>query len=401
MCPESMQEVIDKTDRYIFNTYRRSPIVLTRGKGTTVWDSNGKEYLDFVSGIAVLNVGHLHPRVVEAIHRQSELLMHVSNLYYSEPQARMAELLVTHSFADRVFFCNSGAEANEAAIKLARKVFNDRGQLNRFEIITMEKSFHGRTMAALSATEQHKFHHGFEPLLPGFAYVPFNDPQALEKAITGATCAVMLEPIQGEGGVNCPSPDYLKQVRRICDQSDLLLIFDEVQVGMGRTGKLFAYEHYGVEPDIMTLAKGLGGGIPIGAMMAREKIAASFSPGTHASTFGGNPLSTAAGVATMDILLQDGFLKNCEKQGEHFYSRLTALKKKHPVITSVRGKGLILALELEREGTELVTQCMERGILINCTMERVLRFLPPLTVTGQEIDTVVQTLDELLCTLPS
>jgi len=398
MRPLSMQEVIDKTDRYIFNTYRRSPLVLTRGKGTTVWDSDGKEYLDFVSGIAVLNVGHLHPGVVEAIHRQSELLMHVSNLYYSEPQARMAELLVTHSFADRVFFCNSGAEANEAAIKLARKAFNDRGQPGRFEIITMEKSFHGRTMAALSATEQHKFHQGFEPLLPGFAYVPFDDPQALEHAITDATCAVMLEPIQGEGGVNCPSADYLKEVRRICDHSDLLLIFDEVQVGMGRTGKLFAYQHYGVEPDIMTLAKGLGGGIPIGAMLAREKIAASFSPGTHASTFGGNPLCTAAGVATMDIMLQDGFLNNCQRQGDHFFSRLRALQAKHPVIKSVRGKGLILALELEREGTALVTRCMERGVLINCTNERVLRFIPPLTVTGEEIDTLVQILDELLCT---
>src|SRR4030042_4024475 len=259
----------------------------------------------------------------------------------------------------------------------------------------MEGSFQGRTMAALSATGQQKFHHGFEPLLPGFTYVPFNDPQALEKAITEATCAVMLEPIQGEGGVNCPSPDYLKQVRRICDRAGLLLIFDEVQVGMGRTGKLFAYQHYGAEPDIMALAKGLGGGIPIGAMLAREKIAASFSPGTHASTFGGNPLSTAAAIATLNILLQDGFLKNCEKRGEYFYARLIALKEKHPVIKNVRGKGLILAIELEREGTELVTRCMERGVLINCTMDRVLRFIPPLTVNEQEIDTVVQTLDEL------
>ena len=236
MNPASMKELIDKTDRYIFGTYTRSPIVLTRGEGMRVWDTNGKEYLDFVSGIAVLNVGHLHPRVIEAIQKQSKQLMHVSNLFYSEPQIRLAELLVTHSFADKVFFCNSGAEANEAAIKLARKVFSDRGEKNRYAIITMEQSFHGRTMAALSATEQKKFHCGFEPLLTGFTYVPFNNPQAVEAAITDTTCAVMVEPIQGEGGVNCPAPDYLAQVRELCDRYGVLLIFDEVQVGMGRTG---------------------------------------------------------------------------------------------------------------------------------------------------------------------
>ena len=391
-----MQEVIDKTNRYLFNTYRRAPIVLTRGKGSTVWDSNGKEYLDLVSGIAVLNVGHLNPGVIETIHRQSELLMHVSNLFYSEPQAALAELLVDNSFADKVFFCNSGAEANEAAIKLARKHSHDRGQTGRFEIITMEGSFHGRTMAALSATGQEKFHRGFEPMLSGFRYVRFDDAGALEKAVTTATCAVMLEPIQGEGGVNCPSPDYLKQVRRICDRADLLLIFDEVQVGMGRTGKLFAYQHYGIEPDIMTLAKGLGGGIPIGAMLGTDKIASSFSPGTHASTFGGNPLSTAAGVATLNILLKDGFLETCDKRGRYFFDGLTALNKKHPVITNVRGKGLILAMELAREGAAVVTRCMEQGVLINCTMDRVLRFIPPLTITGGEIDTALKALDHSL-----
>jgi predicted acetylornithine/succinylornithine family transaminase len=323
--------------------------------------------------------------------------MQVSNLFYSEPQAALAELLVNNSFADKVFFCNSGAEANEAAIKLARKYSHDRvDRADRFEIITMEGSFHGRTMAALSATGQGRFHCGFEPLLPGFRYVPFNDAGALEKAVTGAACAVMLEPIQGEGGVNCPSPDYLRQVRRICDQADLLLIFDEVQVGMGRTGKLFAYQHYGIEPDIMTLAKGLGGGIPIGAMLGTDKIAASFSPGTHASTFGGNPLSTAAGVATMNILLRDGFLETGEKRGRYFYDGLTALMKKHPVITNVRGKGLILAMELAREGAEVVTRCMEQGVLINCTMDRILRFIPPLTITEGEIDTALRALDRTL-----
>ena len=376
MATPSMKELIAKTDRYICATYTRSPIVLTRGEGMKVWDSEGKEYLDFVSGIAVLNVGHLHPHVVEAIHQQSKKLMHVSNLYYSEPQIRLAELLVTHSFADKVFFCNSGAEANEAAIKLARKVFNDRGESKRYEIITMEKSFHGRTMAALSATEQKKFHQGFEPLLHGFTYVPFDNPQAVEDAITDATCAVMLEPIQGEGGVNCPAPDYLKRLRDICDRHGVLLIFDEVQVGMGRTGKLFAYQHYGVEPDIMTLAKALAGGMPIGAMLAKEEVASSFSPGTHASTFGGNLLSTAAGVATLEVLLADGFLENCRKQGEYFYSRLEALKEKHPSIIRVKGKGLILGIELAFKGADIASECMKRGFLINCTMETISALYP-------------------------
>lgn len=392
----SMKALIEKTDRYIFGTYTRSPIVLARGEGMRVWDSDGKEYLDFVSGIAVLNVGHLHPRVVEAIQRQSKRLIHVSNLYYSEPQARLAELLVTHSFADKVFFCNSGAEANEAAIKLARKVFSDRGQKNRHHIITMERSFHGRTMAALSATEQKKFHCGFEPLLTGFTYVPFDNPQAVEDAVTEATCAVMVEPIQGEGGVNCPAPDYLRHLRNICDAHGLLLIFDEVQVGMGRTGRLFAYEHYGVEPDIMTLAKALAGGMPIGAMLAREGCASSFSAGTHASTFGGNPLATAAGVATLEVLLQDSFLENCRKRGDYFYARLLALKEKHPSIIRVKGKGLILGVELAIEGAAIAQACMERGVLINCTMGTILRFLPPLIITEREIDTVVHLLDELL-----
>jgi len=396
MNPVSMKSLIEKSDRYIFGTYTRSPIVLARGEGMRVWDTNGKEYLDFVSGIAVLNVGHLHPRVIEAIQKQSRELMHVSNLFYSEPQIRLAELLVTHSFADKVFFCNSGAEANEAAIKLVRKVFNDRGEKNRYEIITMEQSFHGRTMAALSATEQKKFHCGFEPLLTGFTYVPFNNPQAVEDAITDATCAVMVEPIQGEGGVNCPAPDYLKQLREICDRHGLLLIFDEVQVGMGRTGKLFAYEHYGVEPDIMTLAKALAGGMPIGAMLAKEGSAASFSAGTHASTFGGNPLATAAGVATMEVLLEDSFLDTCRQRGEYFYARLAALKEKYPSIVQVKGKGLILGIELDGDGKALAQECMERGVLINCTMGNILRFLPPLIITEKEIDTLINLLDELL-----
>jgi acetylornithine aminotransferase/acetylornithine/N-succinyldiaminopimelate aminotransferase len=396
MSDVSMKELIDKTEKYIFSTYTRSPVVITRGEGMKVWDSEGKEYLDFVSGIAVLNLGYFHPRVTDAIQQQSKILVHVSNLFYSEPQIKLAELLVTNSFADKVFFCNSGAEANEAAIKLSRKVFKDKGEAGRYEIITMENSFHGRTMATLSATGQKKFHHGFEPLLNGFTYVPFNNPQAVEEAISDTTCAVMVEPIQGEGGVNCPSPDYLKNLRSICDRHGLLLIFDEVQVGMGRTGKLFAYQHYGVEPDIMTLAKALAGGMPMGAMLAKEECASSFSPGTHASTFGGNPLSSAAGVAAFEALIQDRILENCQNMGEYFHSQLVSLRGKHPCITKVKGKGLILGIEINFEGTEIAEECVKRGILINCTMGNTLRFLPPLIIKKKEVDILIQTLDEVL-----
>jgi len=395
-----MRAFIDKAEHYIFPTYLRSPIVLTRGEGMRVWDSEGKEYLDFVSGIAVLNIGHRHPKVIEAIQKQSAMLMHVSNLYYSEPQIRLAELLVTHSFADKVFFCNSGAEANEAAIKLTRKFFKDKGEPHRFEIITMENSFHGRTLATLSATGQRKFHHGFEPLLDGFRYAPFDNARALKEAITEATCAVMVEPIQGEGGVNCPSPEYLKALRTICDAHGLLLIFDEVQVGLGRTGTLFAYQHYGVEPDIMTLAKALAGGMPIGAMLAKKECASSFSQGTHASTFGGNPLSAAAAVATLEVLLKDNILENCQKMGEYFCAQLLSLKERHPAITKVKGKGLIVGIELAFPGADIATECLKRGILINCTMENILRFIPPLIITKKEIDTLIHTLDELLNRIP-
>ncbi len=400
MSTPAMRALIDKAEQYIFPTYLRSPIVLTRGEGMRVWDSEGKEYLDFVSGIAVLNIGHRHPKVIEAIQKQSAMLMHVSNLYYSEPQIRLAELLVTHSFADKVFFCNSGAEANEAAIKLTRKFFKDRGEPHRFEIITMENSFHGRTLATLSATGQRKFHHDFEPLLDGFRYAPFDNARALEEAITEATCAVMVEPIQGEGGVNCPSPEYLKALRTICDAHGLLLIFDEVQVGLGRTGTLFAYQHYGVEPDIMTLAKALAGGMPIGAMLAKKECASSFSQGTHASTFGGNPLSAAAAVATLEVLLKDNILENCQKMGEYFLAQLCSLKERYPAITKVKGKGLIVGIELAFPGADIATECVKRGILINCTMGNILRFIPPLIITRKEIDTLIHTLDELLNRIP-
>jgi len=383
------------SEQYIANTYARYPILLVRGKGTRVWDLEGEEYLDFVSGLAVCNLGHCHPKVVKAIQDQAEKLIHVSNFYYIEPQIQLASLLCKHSFADKVFFCNSGAEANEGAMKLARKYAKEKISKDRHEIITMERSFHGRTLATLTATGQEKFHKGYEPLMPGFKYVPFNDIRAVKNAMDSKTCAVMLEPIQGEGGVNCPSEGYLKALREICDEKGLLLIFDEVQVGMGRTGKLFAYEHDGVEPDMLTLAKSLAGGVPIGALLIKKGIADSFKPGDHASTFGGNPLATAAGVAALTTILEEGMLENCQKMGDYFLSQLEEIKGKFPFVKEVRGKGLILGMELKIDGSSIVNEMLKKKILINCTMGNVLRFLPPLIVTKEEIDRVVKALEEV------
>lgn len=389
------QTLMKLSERYIAPTYSRFPVLLVRGKGTRVWDAEGKEYLDFVAGLAVCNLGHCHPKVVRAIQEQAERLIHVSNLYYIEPQIQLAALLCKHSFADKVFFCNSGAEANEGALKLARKYAKEKMGGNRYEIISMEQSFHGRTLATLTATGQEKYQKGYAPLVPGFKYVPFNNIEALKKAIDEKTCAVMLEPIQGEGGVRIPSEGYLKAVREICDEKGLLLIFDEVQVGMGRTGRLFAYQHEGVEPDMMTLAKSLAGGVPIGALLIRKGIGETFQPGDHASTFGGNPLATAAGVAALSALLEEGMLENCKKVGDYFLSRLMEMKTRFPFIREVRGKGLILGVELTMEGTLIVKEMMKRGFLINCTMGNVLRFLPPLIITKEEVDQMLESLEEV------
>jgi acetylornithine/N-succinyldiaminopimelate aminotransferase len=389
------QTLMMLSEKYLANTYARYPVLLVKGKGTRVWDLEGEEYLDFVSGLAVCNLGHCHPKVVRAIQDQAVKLIHVSNFYYIEPQIQLASLLCKHSFADKVFFCNSGAEANEGAIKLARKYAKEKAGGDRYEIITMERSFHGRTLATLTATAQEKFHKGYEPLMPGFKYVPFNDIMAVRNAIDPKTCAVMLEPIQGEGGVNCPSEGYLQALREICDEKGLLLIFDEIQVGMGRTGKLFAYEHDGIEPDLLTLAKSLAGGVPIGALLMKKGIAESFRPGDHASTFGGNPLATAAGVAAFTTLLEEGMLENCKKMGDYFLSQLEAIQKKFPFVKEVRGKGLILGIELKIDGSSIVKEMLRRKILINCTMGNVLRFLPPLIVTQEEIDRVVRALEEV------
>ena len=382
-----MDRIAGLTEKNTFQTYSRYPVTLVRGKGSRVWDYNGKEYLDFLSGIAVCNLGHCHPAVVKAAQDQLEKLIHVSNFFYTEPQAELAELLADNSFADKIFFCNSGAEANEAAIKLARKYEHEHADPNRYEIITMGYSFHGRTFATLSATGQAKFHNGFEPLLPGFQHVPFNDIDALKGAVTNLTSAIMLEPIQGEGGVNIPSVKFMKEVRQLCDERDILLIFDEVQVGMGRTGKLFAYEHFGVEPDIMTLAKALAGGLPAGAMLAGKKIAESFSPGTHASTFGGNPAVMAAGAAVMKELTTTDVLDNCSEMGRYFCTKLNTLKDEYPeIIKEIRGKGLIIGVELNIDGKEIVKSCLNKGLIINCTRDTVLRFLPPINVKKEDVD---------------
>lgn len=387
------QQWIEKSDKYIMKTYGRYPIVPVRGEGCRLWDADGKEYLDFLGGVAVNNLGHCHPNVVAALQKQAAELIHCSNYYHIPQQIELAELLCNHSFADKAFFCNSGAEANEAAIKLARKYSRDTFGPERYEIITAADSFHGRTMATVSATGQEKVQRFFDPLLHGFKHVPFNDVAALEAAVTSTTCAIMLEPIQGEGGVNMPSPGYFQAVREICDRHGLLLIFDEVQVGMGRTGKLFAYEHFDVTPDIMTLAKALAGGAPIGTMLAKDKFATAFVPGTHGSTFGGNPLVCAAAIATVRTILEDGLLNRCEEIGEYLTGELETLGKKYPFVREVRGVGLMIGMSLSIPGAEIVKKGHDRGVLLNVTHDTVLRFVPALTVTRQEIDAMIAILD--------
>lgn len=386
-------DLIETADRVMASTYSRFPIVLTEGKGCTVRDAEGRTYTDFVAGIGVCNLGHAHEGIAQAVADQARRLVHVSNLYYTKPQTELAEWLVKHSFADRVFFCNSGAEANEAAIKLARKYFKDRGAPERFRMITMEGSFHGRTMATLTATGQEKIRKGFEPLLDGFDMVPFDDLGAVRDAITEETCAVMLEPIQGEGGVQCSGRGYLEGLQELCDREGLLLIFDEVQTGMGRTGRLFAHEHFGVKPDIMTLAKALANGLPVGAMLAKEGVAKAFTPGSHASTFGGTPLVATAALAAAKALLDEGVLENCQRVGQYFKDRLLSLKSKYALIREVRGSGLLIGLDLTCNGTPIVRACMERGFLINCIQEHILRFVPPLIIKEEQIDSLIACLD--------
>jgi acetylornithine aminotransferase len=389
-------EWVARADRVIMKTYGRYPIVPVRGEGCRLWDADGKMYLDFLAGVAVNNLGHCHPKVVAALQEQAARLIHCSNYYHIPSQVELAELLCGRSFADRAFFCNSGAEANEAAIKLARKYSRETFGPERFAIITAAESFHGRTMATVSATGQEKVQRFFDPLLHGFLHVPFNDAAAIAAAVTPQTCAVMLEPIQGEGGVNVPAPGYLREVREICDHHGLLLILDEVQTGLGRTGRLFAHEHFGIEPDIMTLAKALAGGAPIGAMLARDKFAEAFSPGTHGSTFGGNPLMTAAALAAVNALFDEGLLERAQTMGAYLVRRLEELQVRHPVVEAVRGIGLMVGMKLTIPGGDLVKQGHARGLLLNVTHDTVLRFVPPLVVSEAEIDAMTAILDELL-----
>lgn len=388
----SNADLIALGEKHVAPTYGRFPVALVRGDGCRVWDADGKEYLDFVSGIAVCNLGHCHPAVVSAIREQAGQLMHVSNLYHIEPQIQLAEKLTQHSFGDKAFFCNSGTEACEAAIKLARKYsFKKHGE-GRHEILTLDMSFHGRTMASLTATAQEKFHKGFSPLLPGFRYLPFDDVESVASAVSDKTCAILVEPIQGEGGVRVPSDQYLKGLREICDANDLLLMYDEVQVGMGRTGKLWAHEHYDTPPDVMALAKALGGGTAIGAIVATDK-AMAFEPGDHAATFGGNCIATAAGCAVMDTLLAPGFLNHVTEMGDHLQAGLKELATRHSIIKEVRGKGLIVGCELDRDATPIVPKGLEAGFLLIAAVGTVLRMLPPLTVEKGMIDKLLEFLD--------
>ncbi len=380
------QEWIDKGKQFLANTYNRFPIGISKGEGCWLWDMNGRRYLDFLSGIAVCNLGHTNKNVVEGISKQAKKLMHVSNLFYIEAQIKAAQLLVENSFGDKVFFCNSGAEANEAAIKLARRYsWKNHGE-GRSQIIAMENSFHGRTIATLSATGQPKFHVGFNPLVEDFTFVPFNDLEAVEKNTSERTCAVLLECIQSEGGVFVADKEYLKKLRDFTRERDILLILDEVQTGIGRTGKLFAYEQYAIEPDIMSLAKALGNGFPVGAIVARDRVMDAFEPGTHASTFGGNPLATSAVIATLNTIMDDGVVKNCEQMSVYLLQGLLALKKKYPFLVDVRGMGLLLGLEFTMEVNPIVQEFLAEGVILYASKGKVIRLLPPLIIEKEEID---------------
>ena len=388
-------EIITRDQESYLPVFSRYPIVLDHGDGSYVWDVNGRKYLDALGGIAVNVLGHNYAPLVNAIGDQAKRLIHVSNLYYTEPQADAAAKLSGLTAGGKVFFGNSGAEANEGAIKAARK-YAHTIRPNKSQIITALGSFHGRTLATLTATGQEKFHRGFEPLPQGFDYVPFNDIAALEAQMNENTAAVMLEPIQGEGGVRTPADGYLQQVRELCDRYDALLIFDEIQTGMGRTGSFYAYEMYGVTPDIVTLAKGLAGGVPTGAFIVTEKIAAAFHAGDHGSTFGGNPLACAAANVVLDTIANDDFLAGVRDVGAHFKQALTNLQKKYPAhIVEVRGTGLILGMEMKEseDAAAIARRMLEQGVIINCTAGNVLRFIPPLIFSKNEVDELIAVLD--------
>jgi len=386
------QEIIDLFDKYVIANYTRLPRVIAKGKGCYCYDGEGKEILDMFPGWAVSGIGHCHPKVVAAVRKQAGELLHIDNTFYSEPQGVLAKLLSERAFGGKSFFCNSGAEANEAALKLARLYTSS----EKYKFITAEGSFHGRTFATISATAQPKYHEGFLPLLPGFVYVPFNDIDALESAFSDEVAAVMVEPIQGEGGINVATEGYLETIRRLCDENNAVMILDEVQTGIGRTGKWFAYQHFDVVPDIITMAKTLGGGVAIGAMMAKSEVADSLVPGKHASTFGGNALSCAAGIAVIEAIEEENLLEKAVELGRYAQNALLKLKEKHFIIDSVRGIGLMIGVQLIGSGAEIVDKCLEKGLRINCTAGTVLRFMPPMIAERGHIDKAIDILDSVL-----
>ena len=386
------QETIELFDKYVIANYGRLPRVITKGEGCYFYDADGNKILDMFPGWAVSGLGHCHPKVVEALRKQAGELLHIDNTFYSEPQGMLAKLLSERAFGGKCFFCNSGAEANEAALKLARL----HTAQEKYKFITAEGSFHGRTFATVTATAQPKYHEGFLPLLPGFTYVPFNDIAALESAFSDEVAAVMVEPIQGEGGINVATAEYIEAIRRLCDENGAVMILDEVQTGIGRTGKWFGYQHFDVEPDIITMAKALGGGVAIGAMMAKEEIAASLVPGKHASTFGGNCLACAAGVAVIEAIEEDKLLENAAELGQYTKTKLLELKQKHFIIDSVRGIGLMIGVQLTSPGNDIVDKCLEKGLRINCTSGTVLRFMPAMIATKNQIDQAIEILDSVI-----
>jgi len=386
------QDVIKMFDEYVINNYFRLPKVIDHGQGSYIYDIDGNKILDMFPGWAVSGIGHCHPKVVKAIQKQAQTLLHMDNTFYTELQGKLAKLLAQRAFGGKSFFCNSGAEANEAALKLAR-IHTAKG---KYKYITALGSFHGRTFGAMTATAQPKKFESFQPVVPGFVYVPFNDIDALKKAFDDEVAAVMIEPIQGEGGINVATPEYMRAIRQLCDKNQAVMILDEVQTGMGRTGKWFGYQHYDVVPDIITLAKALGGGVAIGAMMAKPNVAASLVPGTHASTFGGNCLACAAGVAVIEAIEEEHLIENAIKMGQYAFDKLNKLKTKHSVIDHIRGKGLMIGIQLTQPGAQIVAKCLEKGLRINCTQDTVLRFMPSMTVTAKQIDEAVEILDNVL-----
>ena len=385
-------ETIAQFERYVIGNYTRTPIVFTRGAGSRLWDAEGEEYLDLFPGWGVNGLGHCHPRVVAALREQAGRLLHVANNFYMEAQGRLAQMLSERGFGGQCFFCNSGAEANEAALKLARLATPP----GRYKVITFNDGFHGRTLAAISATAQPKYHKGLEPVVPGFCYAPFNDLGATEELVDEETCAVLVEPVQGEGGVNMATAEFLRGLRALCDREGLVLIFDEVQTGCGRLGEWFGYQVYGVEPDVMSLAKALGGGVAIGAIMARAETAKYLVPGTHASTFGGNPIACAAAMATIEAIEEEGLLAHVREIGARTMVRLEGLKGRFKVVKEVRGRGVMIGMELTRAADGVVRRCLEKRLLLNCTHETVIRLLPAMTISWEEMEGGLRRLEEAM-----